>query len=75
MSKPLTTRKKAVELQPQQRASRIRRDPVGVQVQQLSRNAWWDSREWEIRFAIIGILFFALGISALVVDMGHLFGL
>jgi hypothetical protein len=75
VSKPLNSRKKVVELQPQQRASRIRRDPIGVQVQQLSRNAWWDSREWEIRFAIIGILFFALGISALVVDMGHLFGL
>jgi len=76
MSKPLKPGKKAVELRPPARPSRIRRDPLHVQQeQQLSRSAWWTSREWEIRFAVMGILFFALAISALVVDLGVLLGL
>jgi hypothetical protein len=55
------------------RPSRIRREPLHVQQeQQLSRNAWWASQEWEIRFALAGILFFALAISAAVIDIGHL---
>jgi len=67
--------KKTVELQQPARPSRIRREPTQVSVaQQLSRNAWWESREWEIRLAIVGIIFFALGISAIVIDVGHLFG-
>jgi hypothetical protein len=65
-SKP---RRETVELRP----SRIRREPLHVQQeQQLSRNAWWESREWEIRLAIVGIAFFALAISAAVIDIGHL---
>ena len=67
--------KQTVQLNSIGRASRIRRDPIDVKVQQLSRNAWWESREWEVRFAIIGIVFFALAISALVIDLGHAFGL
>lgn len=60
---------------PPPRPSRIRREPVVVQQQQqLSRNAWWESREWEIRLAIAGILFFALAISAAVLDVAHLLG-
>lgn len=60
---------------PPPRPSRIRREPVAVQQQQqLSRNAWWESREWEIRLAIAGILFFALAISAAVLDVAHLLG-
>jgi hypothetical protein len=67
--------KKTVELQQPARPSRIRREPTQASVaQQLSRNAWWESREWEIRLAIVGIIFFALGISAIVIDVGHLFG-
>ena len=68
------TAKKTVELhKPAARPSRIRREPKPiVHDQQLSsRNAWWDSREWEIRLAIIGISFFALAISALVFDLGE----
>lgn len=73
MAQPI--RKQTVKLQPAARPSRIRREPTPIlTAQQLSRNAWWESREWEIRFAIIGILFFALGISALVFDIGHLLG-
>ena len=54
------------------RPSRIRRDPLHVkQAEQLSRNAWWDSREWEIRLALGGIVFFAIAIVAAVIDLGE----
>jgi hypothetical protein len=63
--------KKTVELA-QQRPSRIRREPVqSRETQQLAQNAWWDSREWEVRFAVIGIVFFAIAISAVVLDVGE----
>jgi len=68
-----TPNKKTVELQPAARPSRIRREPRPiVHDTQLSRDAWWESREWEIRLAIVGISFFALAITALVIDLGHL---
>jgi hypothetical protein len=35
----------------------------------------WTSREWEIRFAVTGIIFFALALSAVVFDIGHVLGL
>jgi hypothetical protein len=70
--------KKTVELQQPAaaRPSRIRRDPVRtkVEMEHRSRNVWWETREWEIRLAIAGIIFFALGISAVVFDIGHLLG-
>ena len=67
--------KKTVELkQEDARPSRIRREPVGAdQAKRLSTNAWWESREWEIRLAIIGIIFFALAINAVVFDLGEFF--
>jgi hypothetical protein len=72
MSSPL--KKKTVVLQPAQRPSRIRREPAQVvTAQQLSRNAWWASREWEIRLAVIGITIFAVAITALVFDLGEFF--
>jgi hypothetical protein len=37
----------------------------------LGNNAWWESRAWEIRLAIIGIIFFALAINAVVFDIGE----
>ena len=53
--------------------SRIRREPLHVQQeQQLTRNAWWTSQEWELRLAIGGVIFFTLAISAAVIDLGHL---
>jgi hypothetical protein len=67
-------RKKTVDLHAPARPSRIRRDPVQVQQEQLARNAWWASREWEIRLAIAGIIFFAIAISALVIDIGEFLG-
>jgi hypothetical protein len=55
--------------------SRIRREPLHVQQeQQLSRNAWWTSQEWEVRLAIGGVIFFALAISAAVIDLSHMLG-
>jgi hypothetical protein len=71
MSKPFKPAKSTVELRP----SRIRRDPVRVaENDRLATNAWWESREWEIRFAIAGIIFFAIALSALVIDIGHVLG-
>ena len=75
MAATLKPGKQPVQLKPAARASRIRRDPIGVKVQQLPRDAWWESRDWEIRLAVGGIIFFALAISALVIDLGHLFGM
>jgi hypothetical protein len=66
-------RRKTVDLHAPARPSRIRRDPVRVQEEQIARNAWWTSREWEIRFALIGIVFFAIAITAAVIDIGALF--
>ena len=55
--------------------SRIRREPLHVQEeQQLSRNAWWASQEWEVRLSIAGVIFFALAISAAVIDLSHMLG-
>ena len=54
------------------RPSRIRRDPV-PQDKPLSLvgKVQWTSREWEIRLAIAGIIFFAVAINALVIDLGE----
>jgi len=72
VSKQWKPSKPTVELRP----SRIRRDPLRVkEAERLSNNAWWDSQEWEMRFAMAGIIFFALGISALVIDLGEILGL
>ena len=65
-------RKKSVELKPVARPSRIRRDPMSVEADRLSRMPWWQSREWEIRLAIIGIVFVTLALNALVFDVGEL---
>jgi hypothetical protein len=66
-------RRKTVARRPPAQPSRIRRDPLHVkQAEQLSRNAWWTSREWEIRLAMIGIVFFAVAIVAAVIDIGEL---
>ena len=71
MNKHWKPGKKTVELSPA-RPSRIRRDPVRAETEGLAKNAWWESREWEIRLAVAGIIFFALAISALVFDIGEL---
>lgn len=53
--------------------SRIRRQPPPVDnalTRKLDKVAW-RSREWEIRLAIAGIIFFALALSAVVIDIGE----
>jgi hypothetical protein len=68
-------RRRTSHVHPVARPSRIRRDPALVnKAEDLRRNAWWESREWEIRFAAIGITFFALAISAVVIDIGEILG-
>lgn len=71
--------KKTVELAQQQPApgSRIRRQPVPGSDGQPQRTSLigriqWDSREWEIRLATAGMIFFALAIAAVVIDVGEL---
>jgi len=72
VSKPWNPQKTKVDLSPAPRPSRIRRDPVRVEpAERLSSNGWWESREWEIRLAVIGIILFALGINAVVFDLGE----
>lgn len=61
MSKQWKPGRKTVELRP----SRIRRDPVRPDTPVPGKVQWWDSREWEIGLAIIGIILFALAINAL----------
>jgi len=72
MSKQWKPNKKTVELAPA-RPSRIRRDPVrGNHAETFARNAWWESREWEIRLGVIGIILFALAINAILFGVGQL---
>ena len=72
MSKLLKPDKKTVELD-SPRPSRIRREPVrpDTKLESLAGKIDWGSREWEIRFAVGGILMFSLGIAALAIDIGE----
>lgn len=75
MIKTSKIRRRSADLQPVARPSRIRRDPLlADSAANLRRVPWWASREWEIRLAVIGITFFALAISAVVIDVGELLG-
>jgi hypothetical protein len=72
MNKPSRIAKKTVELQRAQRPS-IRREPPPADnavTRKLARIDW-TSREWEVRLAIGGIVFFAVAIAALVIDLGE----
>ena len=72
MIKESKFRRQPVELGAEPRPSRIRRDPVpGRESERLAKSAWWNSDEWEIRLAIGGIVFFALAIAAVVIDLGE----
>ena len=77
--KQSTPTKKTVELASDAapRPSRIRRQPTGPGIEErvsLVGRIQWHSREWEIRVATAGIIFFALAISAVVIDLGELLG-
>jgi hypothetical protein len=75
MSNPSKPAKKFVQLEAA-RPSRIRREPVRAdnKLETLAGKVDWGSREWEIRLAVIGITLFALGLSALVFDIGEAIG-
>lgn len=67
-------RRKSVDLHPPARPSRIRREPVPDGADKpltLFGKVDFHSREWEIRLAVIGITVFALGICAVVLDVGE----
>jgi hypothetical protein len=69
MSKKWEPRRKTVELRP----SRIRREPAPADKPlSLVGKVDWNSREWEIRLALIGMVLFALALSAAVIDIGEL---
>jgi hypothetical protein len=67
VSKDWKPNKQTVELEKPARPSRIRRDPVRIEIPAdlASSGAWWRSEEWEVPLAILGILLFAIGINAL----------
>lgn len=64
MSKP---GKSTVDLKdPPPRASRIRRDPVvSEKPQTLISRTYFQSREWEIGVAIVGIIAFAVALNVI----------
>lgn len=67
MSKPWKPGKKTVELQPEARPSRIRREPLPRpgKAADPDKQVRWRSDEWEIKLAIIGIIAFALAINVI----------
>jgi hypothetical protein len=67
MSKAWKPGKKTVELKPEVRGSKIRREPAPADnalAKRLDRIDW-SSREWEIRLAVAGIILFALALWAI----------
>ncbi|WP_341633231.1 hypothetical protein [Sphingomonas agri] len=56
------------------RPSRIRRDPVPPQKPASLDKAMWQSREWEIGLAVVGIILFALAINAISIGLSAITG-
>ena len=60
--------KKTVEL----KESRIRREPVRSDAAAgPAGKAWFDSSEWESWIVVIGVVLFALGLTALSIGIGE----
>ena len=69
MSKEWKPRKTTVEL----RASRIRRDPVRAEDPAgPAKKAYWDPSEWETWVVVVGVVLFALALSALVIGVSEI---
>lgn len=49
------------------RASRIRREPPAKAVERF-----WQKREWERRFAIAGVILFAIALALIWVGIGYI---
>ena len=63
--------KKTVELAP----SRIRRDPARTSSpEEAAKELRWQSSEWEIKLALIGIALFALAINIVVLGFSAITG-
>jgi hypothetical protein len=56
------------------RPSRIRRDPVPPEKPASLDKAMWQSREWEIGLAVVGIILFALAINAISIGLSAITG-
>lgn len=70
MSKQKNTRKEMVARRP----SRIRREPEPSQRPASLEKALWQSREWEIGLAVVGMILFALAISSISVGFSAITG-
>jgi hypothetical protein len=69
MSRQWAPKKQTVELDPAARPSRIRREPPPAtgKLEAIARKVDWDSREWEVRFAVAGVASFAIALCILAV--------
>lgn len=74
MNKHWKPGKKSVPLDSAPRPSRIRRDPVGPSRPQTTSPAWWQADEWEVRFAVTGILLFALALFIITIGASAITG-
>jgi endonuclease YncB( thermonuclease family) len=74
VSKHWKPRKKSVELQSEPRPSRIRREPVRAADPRGAKTAYWRSVEWDRRFAVTGIVVFALAIFVAILGFSAIFG-
>jgi hypothetical protein len=70
VSKQLNRAKIRTEARP----SRIRREPTPAQKPASLDKALWQSREWEIGFAVVGIILFALAINAVAIGFSAITG-
>lgn len=70
MIKTRTPGKKGVVARP----SRIRRDPLPAEKPASLDKAMWQSREWEIGLAIVGMILFALAINAISIGISAITG-
>lgn len=69
MSRKWTPAKPTVEL----RASRIRRDPVPIATPgDRPKKVYWDPSEWETWMVVVGVVLFALAISALTIGISEI---
>lgn len=62
--------KKTVQLEPAQRPSRIRREPLRRGAEDnAAKKAYWRSAEWDRRRTVAGVLLFGVGIAATVLGV------
>jgi hypothetical protein len=69
MSKKWTPNKPTVEL----RESRIRREPVRVEKPADSvTRSYWDPSEWETWAVVVGVVMFAVALSAVIIGVSEI---